>query len=354
MKGYRDHIFNYQTNNSRFPGTMRSLIEIVTFGQETNPLRRWSPIRPLQVWYWGRYLNSFIHTELDKRFTERGASKNPSKSNNEKNSRSVKSIVALALDNYIAEDTTKQENTVMDADFKRYATAQLHVFLVAGHDTTSSAITYSLHLLYTHPEFLARVRREHDDVFGTDVSAVTTLLKDNPNLLNQLPLTLAAIKEALRLFLPAGGIRMGSPDITLTAEDGTQFPTANCQVWVVHEALHRNPAYWPEPDSHIPDRWLVGPEHPLYPVKGAWRPFEIGPRNCIGQTLAMIEIKTIIVMTLRELEVKPAYDEWDRLYPGKGVKRARGERACQVTGGGGGQHPADRYPCRIELRGTRD
>lgn len=330
---------------------MRSLIEIVNWGQEMNPLKRWSLIRRFQVWSWGRYLNSFIHAELEKRFAERMASKETHEQLDVKG-RKVKSIVALALDNYIAEDT-KKETATMDPDFKRYATAQLRVFLVAGHDTTSSAITYSLHLLHTHPSFLARVRSEHDCVFGTDIAAAATLLKDNPNLLNRLPLTLAAIKEALRLFPPAGGIRMGSPDITLTAEDGTQFPTAGCQVWIVHEALHRNPAYWKEPDSYLPDRWLVGPEDPLYPVKGAWRAFEHGPHNCIGQNLALTEIKTILVMTLREFDMSPAYEEWDRLHPSKGIKTFRGNRAYQVANGGGGQHPADRYPCRIQVRGDR-
>jgi hypothetical protein len=340
----RDHDFKYQTSNSDFPETMRKLVGIVNWGQELNPLKRWSLIRKFQVWYWGRYLDSFIHAELDKRFTERKISKKT-----ELKGRKVKSIVALALDNYIQEDT-KEETAKMNPDFKRYAAAQLRVFLVAGHDTTSSAITYSLHLLYTHPNFLKRVRFEHDNVFGKNTTAAAQLMKDNPNLLNQLPLTLAAIKETLRLFPPGGGIRMGHPDIVLTAEDGTQFPTAGCQVWVVHEAVHRNPAYWAEPDSYLPDRWLVDPEDPLYPRPGAWRAFEIGPHNCIGQTLALMEIKTMLVMTLRGFDFSPAYDEWDRKNPGKGVKTVRGERAYQVANGGGGQHPADRYPCRVRVR----
>jgi cytochrome P450 len=79
---------------------------------------------------------------------------------------------------------------------------------------------------------------------------------------------------------------MGSPDITLTTEDSTSFPTADCQVWTVHEDLHRNPAYWPDPDTYRPERWLVGPEDPLDPPKGAWRTFEHGPRTCIRQNLA--------------------------------------------------------------------
>jgi hypothetical protein len=56
------------------------------------------------------------------------------------------------------------------------------------------------------------------------------------------------------------------------------------------------------------------------------------------------------VLTLREFDIKNAYEEWDRKYPSKGMKTALGERAYQVTGGGGGQHPANRYPCRIAIR----
>jgi cytochrome P450 len=238
----------------------------------------------------------------------------------------------------------------MNPDFKYYAAAELRTFLVAGHDTTSSAITYAINLLHSHPDFPARVRTEHDNVFGTDVCATPALLKSNPSYLNQLPLTLATIKESLRLFPPAGGIHMGSPEIILTAEDGTLFPTANCQVWVVHEAMHRNPAYWPSSDTYLPDRSLVGPEDSLYPMKGAWRAFEIGPHNCIGQTLAMTEVKTILVLTLRKFDIIKSYGEWDGKYPSKGMKTALGERAYQVTGGRGGQLPADRYPCRIAIR----
>jgi len=342
----RDYDFRYQTTDSPFPATMRKLVEIVNWGQEMNPFKRWSPIRKIQGWYWGRYLDSFIHAELEKRFAERTAS---TQSNAPTQRRKFKSIIALALDTYTTEDT-KHETPTLSPDFARHATAQFRLFMIAGHDTTSSALTYSLHLLHTHPHFLARLRAEHTSIFGSNPTHAPSLLRANPSLLNHLPLTLAAIKETLRLFPPGGGIRMGHPSLTLTAEDGTSFPTTGCQVWIVHEAVHRNPTYWVEPDAYLPDRWLVGPEHALYPRKGAWRAFEIGPHNCIGQTLALAEVKTVLVLTVRQFNFKPAYDEWDAKNPGAGIKRFRGERAYQVANGGGGQHPADRYPCRVHIR----
>ncbi|KAK0644877.1 Cytochrome P450 monooxygenase aflN [Lasiodiplodia hormozganensis] len=345
-----DSSFDYQTSDSEFPATLRSLIEWATFGDEINPLKRWNPYRPFISWYYGRRLDTSIHAELEKRFAERKQFLQPEKPKDRK----VRSIVSLALDSYMTEHPSAESSPpTLDPTFKTYATAQLRLFLVAGHDTTSSAMTYTFHLLHTHPAFLARVRAEHDKVFGRDPAAAAARLSADPTLLNQLPLTTAAIKESLRLFPPAGGIRMGAPDIVLTAEDGTRFPTDGCSVWVVHEAVHRNPALWPRANEYLPERWLVGEDDygALQPKeKGAWRPFEIGPRNCIGQTLALTEIKTLLVMTLRSFDIKPAYDEWDEMYPKRGVKLAMGERAYQVSGGGGGQHPAERYPCRVSVR----
>jgi len=93
----------------------------------------------------------------------------------------------------------------------------------------------------------------------------------------------------------------------------------------------------------------VGPEHPLYPVKGAWRPFEFGPRSCVGQNLVTLDITTVLVMTLREFDVKGAYEEWDArgLGKSKGVKMVNGERAYQISVGAA--HPADGFPCRVQL-----
>jgi hypothetical protein len=326
---------------------MRSLIETVTFGQDLNPLQRWNPIRPFLVWKYGRTLNTYIRGELAKRFEER---KFLIESRGRATDKRIgKSIASLALDEYIT-NHMQTETAKLDSDFVRYASAQLRLFLVAGHDTTSSSLTYTLHLLYKHPEFLARVRAEHDSVFGTDAGAAADILSNNPALLNQLPITSAAIRESLRLFPPAGGVREGSPDITLVAEDGTQYPTDGCAIWVLHEAVHRNPAYWPRADEFVPDRFLCEPEDPLYPTKGAWRAFEFGPHNCIGQTLALTEIKTLLVMVVRQFDLKEAYAEWDPLHPVAGLREANGERAYQVSGGGGGQHPSCRYPCRISVR----
>lgn len=332
---------HYQRGYNRLAVALRRQIRWNRHYSAMNPFRRWNPFYVIGQFFNGFIMRRYIEAELDKRFAERqrdGAA-----------GRASRSVVALALDSYLAERRQgKASGGGMDKTFRAYATYQTRLFLFAGHDTTSSTLSYCYHLLSTHPDAMSRLRAEHDQVLGTDLAQVPSLLVDQPHLLNQLPYTLAVIKEATRLFPPASGLRQGVPGTDIIDEAGTPYPTAGVHVWVVHRALQRNPKYWPSPDAFLPERWLVGPDDPLYPVKGAWRPFEFGPRNCIGQTLAMMELRMVLVMTAREFDVKTAYDEWDRVHPRRGIKTVRGERAYEIESGGA--HPVAGMPCRVRLR----
>ena len=113
-------------------------------------------------------------------------------------------------------------------------------------------------------------------------------------------------KETLRLFPVAGTNREPSKNLTLTCpETGEQFPTEGWMLFSTPTSCHRNPAFWPQPDEFLIDRWVVPEDHPLHPVKNAYRPFELGPRNCIGQEMARIELLAILAMTVREFAFEP-------------------------------------------------
>ena len=220
-------------------------------------------------------------------------------------------------------------------------------------------------MLSKHPEALSQVRQEHDRVFGTDTSAAADLLKANPAILNQCPYTLAVIKETLRIFPPASTSRQGRNDSTaLTDRHGNIYPLdGDIGAEIIHPSVQKNPRIWPRAEEFLPERFLVEPWHELYPHPAAWRPFEQGPRNCIGQTLVYTEMRIVLIMTARIFDIKPAYDEWDALqaasegsltklarwtgFAGNQIKTVHGERAYQSEKAG--SHPADGYPCRITL-----
>ena len=286
-------------------------------------------------------MNRYLHAEVDKRFSEIKAG----------SGKASKSVLSLALQGYQHE--TQAENVdAVDQAFKDTVTANLCLFLFAGHDTTSSTLVFCYHLLATHLEILSRVRSEHDQIFGKDQSA--SQLRDSvlqrPQCLNELPYTMAVIKETLRLHPPSSSMRVGRPGVDIIDEDGRHYPTEGCNVFTLNPAIHRNPKYWKEPEKFIPDRWLVGSQDDLHPVEGAWRPFQLGPRSCIGQSLALMELRVALVMTISEFDVRPAYDEWDELHPTTRIREIDGNRVYPTEKGGGGAHPADGYPCRVSLR----
>ncbi|KAK7706834.1 hypothetical protein SLS57_009505 [Botryosphaeria dothidea] len=270
-----------------------------------------NPMQTLRLAHNDRILRREIGAELEKCFLERKADMKTS-------SQRVKSIIALAMDAYMTENKLQEES--LDPVFKHQASTQLRLFMFAGHDTTSSTIIYVYHMLSQNPDCLGRVRTELDAVLGPDISSASARLSNEPVLINQLHYTTACIKETLLLY-------------------------------VVHLAIHRNRHYFPDPNTFNPERWLVSADHPLRPPKEAFRPFEHGARNCIGQTLAMLELKIVLALTVREMDVVPAYEEWEKLHPSGGkIKTAFGDRAYGVSDTAGGSHAAHKYPCRVKVR----
>jgi cytochrome P450 len=248
-------------------------------------------------------------------------------------------------------DADSSEEISKDA-FKQLAKPQLRMFLYAGHDTTSSTLLYCYLLLSRHPEVLEKVRKEHSEIFGANFSIedLAGLISEDPTLLNHIPYTLAVTKEVLRLFPPAGSMREGRSGLFFTDEKGNRYPSEGCHIWTLTLAMHHRTDVFVRPEEFLPERWLVGSDDPLYPKKASWRPFEWGPRNCIGQTLALSELKVALVMTVRLFDITPAYDEWDEIHPRKGIKTVDGNRVYQSEMGGGGAHPVDGFPVRVTLR----
>lgn len=165
---------------------------------------------------------------------------------------------------------------------------QLLTLYLAGHDTTTHALSWTLYELLQHPEVLAELRREVDTVLG----GRTPTLDD----LNELVWTEAAFKETMRLYPPAHVIPRIATEATTLA--GLELPErGEVVIWVYH--LQRNPRFFEHPDEFRPQRFLPEAEPP---PKHAYIPFGLGQRACIGQQFAMIEAKLILAAFVQQLD----------------------------------------------------
>jgi cytochrome P450 len=148
-------------------------------------------------WSNGRQMNKYIGKELDKRYREFRDDPNESRK---------KAVIDLVLQTYVSVNT-KGMSEKLDLKFRAFAISQIRLFIFLDYASTSSTICYIIHLLATNPHALARLRAEHDEIFGENLSTVPAMLQDRPHLTNSLSYITAVIKEALRLFPSASCTR---------------------------------------------------------------------------------------------------------------------------------------------------
>jgi cytochrome P450 len=163
---------------------------------------------------------------------------------------------------------------------------QLMTLFLAGHETTSHALTWTLYLLSQNPSVREAVIAEARGVLGTRAATIEDLPK--------LPLAEAAIKEALRLYPPAYLLARRASE---EAEIGGYrlAPGTEAIVWVYF--THRDPRFFEDPNAFKPERFSKAAEATLHPF--ALIPFGAGPRACIGKAFAMVEAH-IILATLAQ------------------------------------------------------
>lgn len=331
---------NAQRSDDEFVSALREQLLWLPSESQANPFRSINPIRPFAQRHYNRRMNRYLSRELDHCFALQVENENASKG------RKQNTIVSLALNKYVQKSHVSETRGKLNEAFKDFVICQLKGIILAGHGTTANTLCFIYYLLYSNPSTLRRIREEHDTVFGVDVEQTSSTIVGEPHLLNQLSYTLAVIKETLRLYPADSSPRRGKTGISLT-QDGQQYPTEGCEVWTLIQAIHRDARYWPYGDSFIPERWLCSKDDPLYPVKGAWRPFEFGPRNCIGQELSLLEMKLALVMTIRRFDFSARFDEWDQKHGKRGPRMVNGESAYQTLHGT--NRPRNGFPCRVTV-----
>ncbi|WP_338073763.1 cytochrome P450 [Kineococcus siccus] len=171
---------------------------------------------------------------------------------------------------------------------------ELVTFVVAGHETVASSLTWTLDLLARHPRVQERLHAELAAVLGAPGGARAPGWDD----LAALPYTRAVLEESLRLYPPAWVItRTALVDDTVA---GVPVP-AGTLVIVCTWALHRHPDLWEAPEEFRPERFLDAPRRDL-----GYVPFGAGARLCIGRDLAVVESALVLATLLRDRRVRPA------------------------------------------------
>jgi cytochrome P450 len=165
---------------------------------------------------------------------------------------------------------------------------QLLTMLIAGHDTGTALLSWTLYLLGAHPEVLRRTRDEVDSVLGDE--------PPGPEQVGRLDYMGRVIKESLRLYPPIHlGSRVAATDLEY---HGYHIPAGQRVIYSIY-LTQRHKEFWPDPHRFDPDRHALGARQTPY----AWLGFGGGPRNCIGGGLGLMETKVVLARLLQGFDL---------------------------------------------------
>lgn len=179
---------------------------------------------------------------------------------------------------------------------------QINTFLIAGHETTSGLLSFTLYYLLKHPSVLSRARQEVDKVLGQDIGRTPTIAQ-----IGKLEYTRAILLEALRLWptAPAFSVSPFKDEII-----GGKYPIPKGTfVTVLIPSLHRDETIWgTNLEGFDPEHFSKAAEaaRPSY----AYKPFGNGQRACIGRQFALQEAVLVLGMILQRFKLfdHKAYD----------------------------------------------
>lgn len=180
----------------------------------------------------------------------------------------------------------KDEETGESMDDKQLRDEVMTMFL-AGHETTATTLSWTMHLLHQNPTILANVIDEIEHADSVDAIMQCGLLR-------------RVVQESMRLYPPVWIVgRSPNEDIEVSGYDIAKHTLLFISPWVVH----RSPTLWQDALTFDPDRFL--PERAKLQHKLQYIPFIAGPRMCIGSGFAMMEAQVILAVLLRALRFEP-------------------------------------------------
>ncbi|KAJ7146770.1 cytochrome P450 [Mycena epipterygia] len=175
--------------------------------------------------------------------------------------------------------------------------------IIAGSDTSATAISNTFFFLLSHPESYKRLQMELDEAFPPGTKEPSDAAK-----LSSLPYLNAVTKESLRLLPPVASSLQRAPTIGSGSKmlgDGFIIPEGTAVI-VPPYAMHRDPRYFsPDPERFMPERWLAAEDDPAFILnQDAFIPFSTGPANCVGKNLAMLEIRMVVAYLMQAFEIR--------------------------------------------------
>jgi cytochrome P450 len=178
---------------------------------------------------------------------------------------------------------------------RRQVRDQVVTFIVAGHETVASALTWAWHLLVTNPDALGRLREEVDAVCPDGTPGFDDLAR--------LPWTSAVLDETLRLYPPAWLVTRRSLAADVLA--GFAVP-ADALVIVSPWLVHRHAASWSNPERFDPSRFLGvdGLRRRDLVASSAYLPFGAGPRLCVGRDMALLEGALVLASLVARVDLE--------------------------------------------------
>jgi retinoid hydroxylase len=169
---------------------------------------------------------------------------------------------------------------------------QVMTLMFAGHDTSTSTLTFMLHELARHPEATRRLREEQDRVLGGETPTPQQLAKEMPYLE-------MVLDEVLRLYPPAW---IGPRRVMREFEFGGCTVPKGAYLNYCSWASHRLPEVFPQPEAFIPERFTRERKAAL--PRGAYVPFGGGSRICIGKRFGQTEVKLVATKLLQRLRIE--------------------------------------------------
>lgn len=177
---------------------------------------------------------------------------------------------------------------------------ELSTFIIAGHETTALALTWTWYLLAQNTRVREKLKQELTQVLSGRSPTVEDLV--------HLPYNRAVVQESMRLYPPAPAVsRMPLHDDVIGGFKIKAGSLLSC----VPAIIHRDARFWKDPDTFDPERFIGENQKHIYPF--SYFPFGAGPRICVGESFALIEAQLVMATLVQRFSVR--LDEKAKVVP---------------------------------------